>query len=293
MSEVKDFLHDIKPKRFNKYPKDDRTFLLYDNLPMLVEFYIKKGHNHKVQQDEVQTLFDHMNNMKLAKTLLRILKTSDATPIDLGMATIIADFLEKRHESLDPELVELYGEVIDKILKKRIKKLSKKTGLDKDILKEMLVVIAEPGAISDERFVGVYVNRVLRKLYTLAKNTKLELDVDTIENLLSGLFGKELINDVAINVLLERKEFIRNFNDNQIAMWNLLTNFALEVLESNKKKVLREKIEYYVMRRTKDASKGRDSARRIQFAQVSEEDYPKLHKVSASLSEEDGIAKFL
>ncbi len=235
-----------------------------------------------------------MQNPKFAKALLRLTKTQDDYPVALGTATIIADFLEKRHRDLDEEIVEQYSTAVDRILKKRIKKLTKKLGLETDLIKELLVVVSEPEAISDPRFVGIYVNRILRKLYALAKDNELGLeDVKTVKKLFKAIFGEDLLNDVAINVLLERRDIIRNFNENQKAMWNLMTNFALDVLESNKKKELKEFIEYYVMRRAKDASKQRDSARRIQFAQISEEDYPKLHAVAEKLSEKEKFAEYL
>lgn len=291
MSQIKEILRDLKAKNFNQLGKDDRTYLLYDNIQEIVEFYIKKGHK---AQNDVNELFERMENPKFAKTLLRILKTPEHSPVDLGMATVIANFLERRHANLDEDLVAQYSEAIDKILKKRIKKLSKKTELNKDLLKELLVIVAEPEAISNPQFIGIYVQRMMRKLYTLSKTEDLGLDdVDTMKKLFGQIFGKDLLNDVAINVLLERKEFIRNYNEGQKAMWNNITNFALDVLESNKKKELRELIEYYVMRRSKDAQKNNDSARRIQFSQISEEDYPKLVAVAAKLSEKDKYKNFL
>jgi hypothetical protein len=271
--------------------KDDRTFLLYDHIPTIVELYIKKGHK---SQDLVKELFDRMEDPKFAKTLKRILKTPDASPVDFGMATVIADFLERRRQQIDEDLIEMYTDAIDKILKKRVKKISKKVNIEGDLIKELLVVVAEPTAISDPRFIGLYVSRMLRKLYAISRENEIGLeDHKTLKKLFTALFGKEEINQVAINVLLERKDFIRNFNENQMAVWNLVTNFALEVLEKNEKKELKELVEYYITRRAKDAEKQRDSARRLQFAQISEEDYPKLHKVAAKLSKNEEYSQFL
>ncbi|WP_171567762.1 hypothetical protein, partial [Brevibacillus sp. MCWH] len=142
---VKEFLKEWKPKKVKEMDKDDRTLLLYDNIPSIVEFYIKKGHK---EHEDVNKLFDRMENKVFVKTLLRILKTNDETPVDLGMATVIADFLEKRRQNLEDEIVEKYVEAIDKILKKRIKKLHKKLGIDKGILKDLLVYVADKDLIS-------------------------------------------------------------------------------------------------------------------------------------------------
>lgn len=288
---VKEFLKVWKTKKVKEMDKDDRTLLLYENIPSIVEFYIKKGHR---EQEEVNKLFERMESKMFAKTLLRILKTADETPVELGMATVITDFLEKRKKNLEEELIELYTKAVDKILKKRIKKLHKKLGLDKDLLKELLVVVADKDAISDERFVGIYVQRMTRKLYVIARENELELnDTKSIKKLFKSLFNKELLNSIAVNILLERKEMVHNFNENQLAIWNALTNFALDTIENNKKKEIKELIEYYVVRRAKDAQKGRDSARRIQFAQISEEEYPKIYTVYEQLAEKEKYSKFL
>ncbi len=287
---MKNFLNEWKPKNLKGMDKDTRTCLLFDYIPTISEFYIKKGHK---AQKEVNELFDRMEDPKFVKLLLRILKTSDSTPVDLGMATVIADFIERRRQKLDEDLVDSYKTAIDKILKKRIKKISKKVEVDKDLLTELLVVVPEPDAISDPRFVGIYVYRMTRKLYAISKDNELGLDTKLVKKLFKALFGKDLQNDVAISILLERKDIIRNFNEEQKAVWNLLTNFALDTLESNKKKELKELIEYYIMRRSKDAEKQRDSARRIQFANISEEDFKRLHSVANKLSEKDKYKKFL
>jgi hypothetical protein len=290
-NEVKEILKDLKGKNFNGLNKDDRTYMVYENMHSLVDFYIKKGHKAHQIVDEI---FDRFENPKVAKAFTRIVKTQDEYPLDLGTATVLADFLEKRHQKIDEELVEQYSNVIDKILKKRIKKLNKKLGLEKDLLKELLVVVSEPDAISDPRFVGIYVQRMLRKLYVIAKDNETGLeDVKSVKKLFKALFGEDLLNDIAVNILLERKDFIRNFNESQKSVWNLMTNFALETLEKNKKKELKELVAYYVVRRAKDAKRDRDSARRIQFAQISEEDYPRLHAVAEKLSEDDENSKFL
>jgi hypothetical protein len=297
MSQIKELLADLKEKNFNELDKDDRAFFLYDNAQDISEFYIKKGHK---AQKEVAELFKRFENPKVAKGIKRILKTQDEYPLPVSLATVIADFLEKSHQNLDEEVVSLYGESIDKILKKRIKKVVKKVRketeveIDTDLLKDILVVVPEPEAISNPRFVGIYVNRILRKLYTIAKTNSLGLeDVETVRALFTEVFGVDVINDVAVNVLLERREKIAHFNETQKAVWNLMTNFALDVLESNKKKELKELVAYYAERRAKDDQNQRDAARRIQFAQVSKEDYPKLHKVAAKLSEDENFGKAL
>jgi hypothetical protein len=289
---MKEFLKEWKEKNVKKMGKSDRTNMLYDYLPMIVEFYIKKSHK---SQEDVNQLFDRMEDERFVKTLSKILKSDDDfSPVDPGMATIIADFLQHRHANLSEDLIAEYSQAVDKILKKRLKKVGKKTGLSKDLLKELLVVVAEKDAVSDSKFAGIYVQRMLNKLYALSKDNDLGIeDTKVLRNLFEELFEADLITLVAVNILLERKENIKNFNDGQIAIWNVLTNFALDVIEKQKKSVVRELVEYFVSRRAKDAEKDRDSARRIQFTNISEEDYPKLTTVYAKLSEKEKFKKYL
>jgi hypothetical protein len=187
----------------------------------------------------------------------------------------------------------MYDDAINKILKKRIKKVSKKLDLEKDIVKELLVIVPDKEAISDERFVGIYSQKITRKLYALAKDIDLGLDeTKQVKKLFKELFDENLIEAIAANILLERKENIKNFNDKQTAVWNLMTSFALETIEALKKKDIRELLEYYIGRRQKDAEKGRDFARRVQLSQVSE-DYEKILSVVEDMSEKEKFKKFL
>jgi hypothetical protein len=287
---IKQFLKDWKPKDLSK---DERSDILYEAIPDMISFYIKKGHK---EPDVVSDLFDKMENEKFSKTLMRILKQDDTTPIEYGLAVIINDFIEKRHEKLDEELVSTFSEIIDKILKSRIKEVSKKLDLSKDFIKELLVIVPDKDCISDNRFVGIYVQRILRKLYILALNDNIEItETKQLKKLFKTLFDQELLNDIAINILLERKDYIKNFNENQMSLWNLITTFALEQLESIKKKkdireILKEK---YISRREFDHSKGRDNARRIQLSQVNQEEYPHLFEAIEDLSEKEKFKNFL
>jgi len=292
---MKNFLKQWNPKALKKMSKDDRTDLLYECIPSLVSDYIKKGHQ---RPDEVTELFNRMEeNDKFITNLLRILKTHDegdpVTPVDLGMATIIADFLAQRHGKLSEEMVESYNKAINKILKKRIKKGVKKTGLEKDLVKELLVVVSEPDAISNPKFMGIYVHRVLNKLYALARETNVTLEADTVKKLFKFLFGKESLNEVAVNVLLEYRDKFSKFNQAQQTVWNTVTQFALDTLEGNEKKEIRDLLEYYCSRRKKNENGGNDRARRIQFAAINAEDYPRLTKAVKKLSDNEELAKYL
>lgn len=291
-SEIKGFLAEWKPKEVSKMSKGDRTYLLYNHINGLTEDFIKRGHQDR---DSINKLFERMADKKFAKSLAKIAKTQKETPVPVGMAAVISAFLERKHKEVDEEIVEIYTSIIDKILKKRVKKLSDKLDLSPELLKDLLVVVPEKNLISSKNFVGVYVQKMLRKLYILSKgDDDLKLDsTKTIRKLFKEIFDEDLIEMIAINILLEKKEIIRNFSDKQLEMWNVLTTFALDVLEDNKKSAIEEKLEYYIKRRSKDFENNRDSARRIQLSQMADDAYPKISKIVDKLSDKDRNKKFL
>lgn len=291
MSNVKEFFKVWKGKELKKMDKDERTNLLYENIPTLVSYFIKKGHG---DQDFVNQLFNRMQDEKFAKILLRILKTQDETPIEIGMAVIINEFLERRHDKIDEDTMDLYDSSIDKILKKKIKKVSKKVGLEKELLKDLLVIIPDIDVISDKKYAGIYVQKILKKIYVLSKENDLGIDsTKTLKKLFKALLGDDLLNKVSISILLERKEYIKNFNEKQTAVWNLLTAFALDTLEANKKKDIKSELSNYIYRRMKDAEKNRDGSRRVQLSQIASDSYPKIFDAVEDLSEKDKNKKYL
>lgn len=283
---VKDFLKEWKPSQLKNLSKEDRAYLLYDYLGTISEFYIKRAHK---AQTEVNELFDRMENKKFAKALQTLLKMKKF--VEPVIATIIADFLEKRHASISPELLQTYRELISKILKKRVKDVVKATNSKgagaEPLFEELLVIVSEPTAVSNPRFVGIYVNKMANKLYALTKGDFMLPDTETVSKMFQELFGKEMMNDVAVALLLERQDRMKTLNDDQKETWNGLTVFALEQLESNKKKELAEVIKYYNKRRANDHSKGRDSTRRVDLTALSAEDFPRLNKVIDKLHKEE------
>jgi hypothetical protein len=137
---------------------------------------------------------------------------------------------------------------------------------------------------------------MLRKIYILTGEKELNLDsTKKIRGLFQKLFGKKLIDVVAVNVLLEKKEYMKNFNENQTAVWNMLTDFALDVIEKQDKEHIVELVEYYCNRRKSDSERNRDSARRISLNNIDVEKYPKTAKRIAKFTKngKENLVKFL
>ena len=287
---IKPILKELQWKNLKQYEKDDRTKIIYDDINELAVYYIRES--HRMRDDIREKIFEILQNKKVAKLIKRIAKTLDQAPLDPSIVILFTNFMEKCKD-VDEDVMIIYLDTINAILKKRIKKISKKVGLDKELVKEVLVIVPKP-EIVNPRLVGIYVNRIMRKLYTLGKENDLKInDYEVLVKLFEHIFGKELIPQVSVELLLERRDIIKNFNDNQKKLWNVGTNAALEILETSKKKDIVELLTRYVKRREKDAKRNKDSARRIQIVQISKEDFPKIYKAYKKISENDKYADLL
>ena len=285
---------DVLEAKMRKMSKGEKVELLSDNASAIVSFYIKKAYR---EQDNVTALFDKMEDdrEKFAPTLIKMLKEAkkEERDIDLGLASVIGDFLEKRSPKLTQENIDLYADAVDQILKGRVKKVNKKLQLDKGLIKELLVIVPDKDYVSDVKYIGNYVGRILRKLYYITKDDEIGITtVKTLTKLFKELFDEEMLPAIATAILLERKSSMGNFNDKQIAIWNLLTDTALTIYNKLDKDVLIDQIENYVKRRVWDAEKGKDFARRIQLDQLPE-DYDKISKVVKKLSSKEKTKKYL
>lgn len=288
---MKDFLKGCKP---NKMSKTELAYLIDEYQSEIIEFYIKKNHLQKFN-DVFAELYKKMNSKKFVKALKLILKDDDMT-LDCGFAVVIAGFIGKTcsNEDASAEIMEEYKAIIDKLLKKRVKEIKSKTDIDPAIITELLIIAPSRDYISDDKYVGIYSQKMLKKLYYMASNKEINIDnTKQIKKLFKAIFGKELIDLIAINILLEKKETLKNMNEKQIEIWNLMTTFALEVIESQKKAHIIELLEYYCRRRFNDSKKQNDAARRIQLKSLNAEQYPATSKAVNKMAKSNKFEPYL
>ena len=287
---MKEFLNEMKPKRVKKMDKVELSDIILDYQNDVIEFYVKKGHLQKVAP-VIDELFTVLNNKKVAKAFKAVCKTEDA---DMGLAVIFNAFLVKNAQDLEEEIVDIYIGCIDKLLKKKIKKITDKTSLNFECARDLLAIAPGKQYISNEDFIGLYVTKMLTRLYNEAKVQKdIMADTKEIKNLFKIIFGKELLDVVAVNILLQKKEYMNGLTEDQLTVWNNLTVFALETIEAEEKAHVVELVEYYIQRRNKDDKKGRDAARRISLTSVQAEDYKRIAKVVQKLAKDNKVAKYL
>ena len=287
----------ISSMKMKKMKAADLAYIIESNQTDMIKYYITEGHRIK-NADVVSALFEKMMNPKFPKALKKILKNKEGEGLDCGFVVIIAGFLEKNHNSdaMSEELMSEYTDIIDRLLKKRVKKVQKKVDIDSDVIREMLLITPDVGYISNDKFVGIYSQKMLRKLYVMSQNKDIGItDTNQVRKMFKELFGKNLLDLIAINILLEKKEYMKNFNEAQTAIWNLMTNFALEFINREEKEHITELIEYYCARRRSEANKNRDASRRISMTALDAETYPRFAKAVAKFEKngKSSLVKFL
>ena len=295
---MKNFIYGLKPKKMSV---TDLAYAIDDNQKNLVDFYVKHGFKMK-NADTINELYSKMLNPKFAKALKKVAKDgNEETPwtgLDYGFIMIINGFIERNHknEAMTEDLLATYTNIVNKVLKSKINTISKKVGIDKDIVKELLVVVPDKAYVNNERALAFYCQKMLRKMYIIAAERDLGLtDTDKVKDLFKKIFGKKLLDIIAVNMLLEKKEFMKNFNENQTMLWNLITEFALETFERQNKGHITELIEYYCDRRKSDAERNRDAARRISLNHIDAEKYPETAKRISKFSKngKESLVKFI
>ena len=292
---MKHFLKECRKP--NKMRAEELATMIYENQDSIVDFYLKNSHR-KEATEMISHLFDKMACEKFAKAIGKIYKKSskdEEIEINLGLAMVIAGFIEKRHAEMSEDLNTAYTSLIRKILKKRIKEVNKSLSLDESIVADLLLIIPDKSFIRNEKVLGIYCQKLFRKLYILAQNNDIGIaDTKTLGKVFKKIIGKKNIDVVATYILLEKKEYLKNFNDKQQALWNLMTQFALDTIEAQEKKHIVELLELYVSRRKFDANKDRDVARRIDLTSIDAEQYPKIAKAVSKLSKsKSNIEKYL
>lgn len=296
---MKEFIKETH--KIKKMKTGEIASVIYASQNEIIDFCIKEGHRAK-NANIMKELYSRMLSEKFPKALNKIIKAAkkdkETEGLNIGFVTVIANFIERNHsnEAMTEDLVSAYSDIIDELLKKRVKKINKKVDISDTVIKELLLITPDIGYISNEKFVGIYSQKMLRKLYIMSQNNDTGLEtIDQVTKMFKALFGKKLLDLIAINILLEKKEYMKNFNEKQISMWNLMSAFALDYINKEDKDHIIELLEYYCGRRQKDDKNGRDAARRINKSMITEDEYPRLAKAIAKFERKgkDSLVKYL
>lgn len=272
-------------------------FDVQDNMMDIVEFYVLKGHNKK-HADTVNKLYHVFASERFIKTIEKMTKKKSEYRLIPELAVVFSDLVDKRSKELGEEKVEFYVGVVDKLLKPRVKEIAEKVQLPKELITETLVVLPDTRLV-DEKYVPIYVNKALRKLYVLAnmlgKETIENISTKDLKKLFKQVFGKDNFNDVLLSIATERRDFVRNFNEVQLLMWSKLSDLLLSELLDMKKKSIKNFMYDYIDKREMAVKRNNDFARRIDFLGLeNEEGMEKIYNVAKSIVEKDDkLEKFL
>ncbi len=270
VNEVKNFTKRWTKKNLKGLNKEARAELLYSSSYSISKFYFEKAWKQE-NKPLMGAVLEAFKDEKLFKTLKFMNKNKDLDlPIDLGLIPIMVSALSTLE---DEEYQEAYIKLVRKLLKGRVKEVTKKVNIDKDVLYDLLVIYPTHELVKPQ-FCGHYADRMLQKLYILSKEDEIALEPKDFKKLFKALFGKEELSYIAISALLQRKETINGFTQTQLKLWNSVTKFALDVLEALPKNELEKRLQFYYGK----VKVNPNMARRIELNSLGE-DYPKITKM--------------
>lgn len=286
---IEKFINCCRPKKMDK---DEMIDLLLEAQEDLIEYFVKFAHNPK-HADRTAAVYERLGSKTTVKAIKEIEKHDK---LEKGFVLVASNYINyaTTKEEYDVDIVDKYTKLIKKVLKDDTKEISEKTGIDEDIVTELLVVIPDEKYRNNEKYVRIFMQKVLRKIYMLSKTRE---DIITnpkqIKKFFKLTFGKDVLDLIAIYVLLERKEVMEKFNASQVAVFNKITVFALEYIESREKKKIKKMLKEYIRIRMNDDKRGKDAARRFNFAGITDDTYGEIYKVVEKLKADEDLAKYL
>lgn len=283
-------------KKMKKVDSEDLYAICHDAQELIIDYCVKKAHNHKFEK-QTSELFSRMANKKFIKTMKKLAKNDELDPGFAFAGDCFVNYIlgdkERDQEDLE-EIVLGYSEIREILLKPQVKEIYKKTGIDKAAIIELLSVVPDKKYMRNEKYVRIYLIKIMKKLYMMAKDVDdIIINSSQIDKLFKAIFGKEFLDVISIYILLERKPVIADFNESQIKIFNKFSVFALETIEKQEKKHIKELIKLYIDTRSRDAENNRDSARRLNLMGCTADSYPKIAKVVEKLKDKNDNAKYL
>jgi len=284
-------------KKINKMKTAHLMEEIYRCQADIITFYTRK---RRKSPKELDALYNRMSNEKFVKALKKIVK-SDELELNPWFVVVITGFTTyamhlPEDEKVSDEIMEDYSKIITKLLKKDVSKIIKKYNVSEEEVYNILIEAPTTEFIDEPKYIIPYAQRMFRKLYMRAKDEDVVFTAKTLRKVVKDVYGKEYVEYFALAALLERKDNIKQFNERQLAVWNMITDFALSYVEKQNKDDIKDFIITYAKRRESDAKREKSVAvRRLEFSSINTEDYPKLRSVTDKLknSKKNNIAEFI
>lgn len=301
--EIVEFLSDrnLKKKEFRKgfynflrsadfygwlfNPSDDQ---LVDHASITNEMYEKIATSDRVLKGIIETL-EHYGTQDLGRATAAFLSSACSYGVDTinaSVSRIDERFRNKEISRREAEnqkdvmrdfmkLLQDLSDLVSDIIKSDAKSLSRISGVPKGICKKILTVTPDPEFISPAQ-AKVYASDALTVLYDDLDHREDDIDEIMWSKFFDGLLGKDNRNEVAITIAIEGSSRIQNSNKRNVkAVWDSLTEFALDVLEKSESGIKNKMIELYLKALTK-SFKNKSGGMRVDFRSLNKKNYPHL-----------------
>lgn len=293
MGFVKDFIVTWSDKKeLKEMSKGERANMLYSQIDELTDFFLFKRMKERENLEKVYQIFE---SKIFIKTLKKVAKDAvdDYCP-NQAFVLMIDDFIKYEvNKKADVEIMSTYADISAKLLKDRVKLLKKATDLPETLCVRILVGSPTQSFIRESRYIGRYVCSVEKEIFDWVKDDKNECKFNdkTVKKIIKTVFDMESFKqEVLLAIATDRKSILNNASDQQKEIWNYFTMFLLKELNSMDKEELSEFLDKYIKFRKRDEDNNKDSARRIMFSHLLEEDYKSIVKVVSKMIKKDELA---
>lgn len=255
----------------------DQMDLMGSNINQISDLLLTKPSYEVEEKDRLKRfLWDR----RTAKVIYDVVE-SNQYDVKLGIVVALGRLLGEVTEIPDGDAFMYYKKVIDEYIKGKARVISKQVEVPEVTVKNLLIECPAPiDELDRDGVIYSYITSILNKLYIICKMPNNGITNDNIYDLIESIIGKNHLVRFVINVLLEKNKRLNYMQGNQIDMWNLLTNFALDYLSSgNPRDIEKVLVSLYVRRRAVEDAQGRDDERRISFIDNKFERYPKIKRV--------------
>ena len=285
-------------KEQKKELKEAYYAYLFDLLPETIPLTVWYGNRDEVK-DIAEKIYEKICDPKFIKYLKKIIKDGeefknmDMLPTMIYNIYHAAQDAAKRDkengEDSEYDLSDLL-DISSIILKKKMKKLTKKVGITQGMAFDVLSVI--PTAYILQKSSLYHMRRFMTVVYEYAKTEEFEFGA-LVKGVLKNKDKKVDLSAFILFLLLEKKGTISKFNEKQKSMFSAITTWVFDELEKFDKDDIRKILNNYVQARKKDGKIGKDENRRYRLKDVPSEQYPKIAKIVSKMAENEDDQKYL
>ena len=271
---------------------------LLEYLPAAVKFAVTRA-GIKEYADIIEAIKEKVYDEEFVEYLIELVDNkADIDNLDM-LPIMYRQFLMKAY-SWNKENGDDEGAVetkdIEKLIKLIIKKKYKKLidrGVPEKQAFDYVTILPTIEVLKERGQYRYYVNSLLTCMYGYAKEE--EVKFDEVMRVLFKIKDDDCdLTSLCVQILLEKKDVISEFTEGQKDLYNKITSWCLDRMESKNSKAEIERIlRSYIHIRQNDERNHRDANRRVYLSTISAEDYPKIASVVANLGNNVENKKYL